>query len=88
MFDDPKKIIDKVIWAILSASAIFTMKFLIELNRNINELTLQLSKNSIQLQYHEAELKTLNSSTSVLFRIENQLGYHEKRITFLERKQR
>lgn len=86
MFDDPKKFIDKLIWAILSAAAIFTMKFLQELNHNVTELTLQLQKNTIQLQYHEAELKTLNDSNSVLFRIENQLGYHEKRLSAVERK--
>lgn len=86
MFGDYQKLIDKVIWAILSAVAIMMMRFLTELNANINELTLQISKNTMQLQYHEQELKTLNSTSSVLFRIENQIGYHEKRLTFIERK--
>ena len=84
MFNDPQKIIDRVIWAILSAAAAMTMRFLVELNDNLNELTIQLSKNTMQLQYHESELKTLTDSNSVLFRIEGQLGYHEKRITKLE----
>lgn len=84
MFDDYRKFIDKVIWAVLSAASFMTMKFLLELNHNINELTLQLSKNTIQLQYHENQLKILNDNNSVLFRIENQLGYHEKRIAKIE----
>ncbi len=86
MFKDYQNLIDKVIWAVLSGAAMMTMKFLVDLNQSINELTLQLSKNTMQLQYHEQELKTLNSTNSVLFRIENQLGYHEKRIAAVERK--
>lgn len=84
MRDDPAKIIDKVIWSILGTGGALAIKLMIE-QRDLNQnILMQLSKIATQLDYHEQRLQYIRDSEETVFKIETELGMHDKRITRLE----
>lgn len=88
MPDDYKKFIDKVIYGILATIGVVLVKFIGDLNQNTQNLMIQLSKITTQLEYHETQLRSLDNSNQNIFRIETELGMHEKRLSILERAKR
>jgi len=86
MRESPSKIIDKVIWGILGTVGIVLVKFIGDLNQTNRDLMVQLSRISMQLEYHDAQLVALRQANENFFRVETELGMHEKRLTLLERK--
>ena len=84
MRDDPAKIIDKIIWSILGTGGALAIKLMLE-QRDLNQnILLQLSKIATQLEYHEQRLKFIRDSEETVFKIETELGMHDKRISRLE----
>jgi hypothetical protein len=86
MKDSPSKIIDKVIWSVLGTVGIVLVKFIGDLNQTNRDLMIQLSRITMQLEYHDSQLVALRQNNENLFRIETELGMHEKRLALLERK--
>jgi len=88
MPNDYKSFIDKVIWGILGTIGLIGIRFLDDLNTKVHILTLEVSKMNSKLEYHEAQLRMLGAYNESIFRVETELGMHEKRLLMLERKLR
>jgi flagellar biosynthesis chaperone FliJ len=86
MFEDYKKFIDRVVWGFLATAGIVIFKYIEELNKNTRDLSLQLSRLTTQVEYHETQLKSLNETKEVIFRVESELGMHQKRISIIQQK--
>jgi hypothetical protein len=86
MHDDPGKFIDKVIWGILGTIGMILVKYVADLNETNRRFMLEISKLDQQVKYHEQQIRSLRSNDSNVFRIETEMGMHEKRIRFLEKR--
>lgn len=87
MRDSPSVLIDKAIYGIIATVGLFLVNFLIGLNHRVEELNLQIAKNMSVISYHEGQLKALASSNETIFRVETEIGMHEKRLLTLERQE-
>jgi len=81
-----QKIIDRVIWWVLGSLGVFLIKYLGDLAETNRDLSLQLSRLTTQLHYHEQELQNIRGKDEIIFRLESEMGTHEKRLLKLERK--
>lgn len=86
MHDHQAAFIDKVIYGVIATIGIMLVNFLIELNQKVEILNVQLAKTTSSLQYHESQLGSLERHNETIFRVETELGMHEKRLSILERR--
>lgn len=85
MHDHQAAFIDKIIYGVIATIGILLVNFLIELNQKVEALNIQLARTASSLEFHEGQLQTLAKYNETIFRVETELGMHEKRISILER---
>ena len=82
---DTKALIDKKIYGLLAAGSSIMIKYISDINQRVQDISIQLSRQSLQAEYQDGQLKRLTDSVPVLFRVETEIGMHEKRISKLEK---
>jgi hypothetical protein len=82
---DTKALIDKIIYGLLAAGSSIMIKYISEINQHVQDISIQLSRQSLQVEYHDGQIKRLTDSVPVLFRVETELGMYEKRLNKLEK---
>lgn len=85
MKKDPMKILDRVVWGLLGSGAAALGKLVLSVADASHAQAVELSKLTQQLEYHERELRILHERDSVIYRIESELGMHEKRLNKIEK---
>lgn len=81
-----KSLIDKVIYGLLATVGIFLIKFIIELSEKVQVLNVELTKITSQIGYQENQLRAYTGLNSGIYRLETEMGMHEKRLVNLEKR--
>lgn len=75
-------------YALLAALGTIALKFIADINDNRHLVNIQISQISLELAAHDRQLLGIERNNETIFRMESQMGQHEKRIDSLENRRR